>query len=223
MRRLVVLLAIAVALGAAQEPAPPLADQESHHKIRLENQYLRVVETYVPAGESTEFHTHTRERIGVVVGPAPIEERVQGRIAVEERPEPAGTLHAADYTREPFTHRQWNIGKRPYRVIAVELLRALPNPPAEPHGPGDPDAETPHLAAFRYVLPPGAASPMHSHTRPYLIIAATPMKLKMIARDGSSRSEDVLPGDFHWVDQKVTHELWNAGSEQGQVVEIELK
>src|SRR5512146_2804087 len=124
MRWVFLYALLIAAVAAAQEETPPLADQEAHHRIRLENQYVRVVETYVAAGESTEFHTHTRERIGVVVGPAPIEERVQGRIAVEERPEPAGSLHAGDYTKQPFTHRQWNIGKRPYRVMAVELLRA---------------------------------------------------------------------------------------------------
>lgn len=223
LRIALALSLLAAGLAAQEDQAPPPADQESHHRILLQNRYIRVVETYVPAGDSTAFHTHTRERIGVVVGPAPIEERIQGRIAVEERPEPAGTLHAGDYTQHPFTHRQWNIGERPYRVIAVELLQPLPNPPPEPKGPGDPDAQTPHLEAFRYVLPPGGASAMHTHTRPYLILAATSMKLKMIAPDGSSRIEDVLPGDFHWVEQKVTHELWNAGQEQGQVVEIELK
>ena len=211
------------AVAALAQDRPLTVEQEPHHHIRFQNQYIRIVETYIAAGESSQFHTHNHESIGVVVGPAPIEERILGRMAVEERPEPAGALQAGDFAAHPFTHREWNVGERPYRVMAVELLLRPAKLPAEPDGPGDPDAETPHLAAFRYVLPPGTVSPMHAHTRPYVIIAATAIKLTMTAPDGTSRTEDLLPGDFHWVDRRVTHELRNSGSDVGQVVEVEVK
>lgn len=77
--------------------------------------------------------------------------------------------------------------------------------------------------AHNWVLAPGTVAAMHSHQRPYLIVAVTPLHLKMIARDGKSRSEAVKPGDFHWVDAKVTHALANDGGDEGQVVEIEMK
>jgi mannose-6-phosphate isomerase-like protein (cupin superfamily) len=64
---------------------------------------------------------------------------------------------------------------------------------------------------------------MHTHQRPYLIVAVTPMHLKMIAPDGTSRSEGVKPGDFHWVDAKVTRALANDGTSEGQIVEVEMK
>ena len=48
---------------------------------------------------------------------------------------------------------------------------------------------------------------MHTHERPYLFVAATPMHLKMTAPDGRSLLEEVKPGDFHWDDAKVTHAL----------------
>jgi hypothetical protein len=41
---------------------------------------------------------------------------------------------------------------------------------------------------------------MHTHKRPYLIVAATPLNLKMTAPDGQSFTEKLKPGDFHWVD-----------------------
>jgi hypothetical protein len=64
---------------------------------------------------------------------------------------------------------------------------------------------------------------MHTHERPYLIVAVTPMHLKMTAVDGRSLTEQVKPGDFHWVDSKVTHTLTNDGATEGQIIEIELK
>jgi mannose-6-phosphate isomerase-like protein (cupin superfamily) len=64
---------------------------------------------------------------------------------------------------------------------------------------------------------------MHSHVRPYLIVSAKGFTLKMTAPDGQSTAHEVKPGEFHWVNTKVTHSLANAGSTEGQIVEIELK
>jgi mannose-6-phosphate isomerase-like protein (cupin superfamily) len=64
---------------------------------------------------------------------------------------------------------------------------------------------------------------MHTHTRPYLLVAITKMPLKMTAPDGQFASHEVQAGDFHWVDAKVRHSLTNEGATPGQIIEIELK
>ena len=64
---------------------------------------------------------------------------------------------------------------------------------------------------------------MHTHSRPYLIISATPLMLKMTDPEGKSFTHQVEAGDIHWVDAKVTHSLTNEGTTAGQIVEIELK
>jgi mannose-6-phosphate isomerase-like protein (cupin superfamily) len=45
----------------------------------------------------------------------------------------------------------------------------------------------------------------------------------MTAPDGQSLTHEIKPGDFHWVTTKVTHTLANAGTGEGQIIEIELK
>ncbi len=57
---------------------------------------------------------------------------------------------------------------------------------------------------------------MHTHERPYLIISATPLVLKMTDPEGKSFTHEVKAGDIHWVeanstDAKVTHTLANEG------------
>jgi len=64
---------------------------------------------------------------------------------------------------------------------------------------------------------------MHTHGRPYLILAVTKMPLKMTGPDGQSMSHEIQAGDFHWVDAKVTHFLTNEGTTEGQIVEVEMK
>jgi mannose-6-phosphate isomerase-like protein (cupin superfamily) len=41
--------------------------------------------------------------------------------------------------------------------------------------------------------------------------------------EGKSMTHEVKPGDFHWIDAKVTHSLSNEGTTVGEIVEIELK
>jgi len=106
-------------------------------------------------------------------------------------------------------------------LIDVEFL-VRPKQPAAP-AVATVVAENPSARIYRWTLAPGAVSSMHTHERPYLIVAATPMTLKMTAPDGRSLSEEVKPGDFHWIDAKVTHSLANEGNEEGVIVEFELK
>jgi len=84
-------------------------------------------------------------------------------------------------------------------------------------------AENASARVYNWVLAPGSVAAMHTHQRPYVIVAVTPLRLKMTTKVGESQSEEVKPGDFHWVNANVTHSLANKGTIQGQIVEIELK
>ena len=106
-------------------------------------------------------------------------------------------------------------------VIDVELLHRPEHPSTSAAAPVA--VENPSVRVYRWVIAPGTATAMHTHTRPYLIVAVTPMQLKMTAPDGQSRTEQVKAGDFHWVNVGVTHSLANESSTEGQIVEFELK
>ena len=54
-------------------------------------------------------------------------------------------------------------------------------------------------------------------------MAATSLQLTMKGPDGASMEHPVKPGDFHWVDSRVTHALLNGGRDPGILVEVELK
>jgi hypothetical protein len=84
-------------------------------------------------------------------------------------------------------------------------------------------AENPSARVYKWVLAPAVASAMHIHDRPYLIVAATSMHLRMSDPAGKSLAEEVKPGDFHWVDSSVEHMLVNESASEGEIVEIELK
>jgi len=128
---------------------------------------------------------------------------------------------AALESNGPYTHRVHNAGNVEFEVLDVELLQR----PSESSAPvaGKVEAENPSARVYKWTLAPGATSAMHTHERPYLIISATPLALKMTDPEGKSFTHEVKAGDFHWVDARVTHSLANEGTTVGQIVEIELK
>jgi quercetin dioxygenase-like cupin family protein len=114
-----------------------------------------------------------------------------------------------------------NLGPETFSVLDVEFLQRPDNPSAS--AASAVLGENPSARAYRWEIAPGAKTPEHVHHRPYLIVAATPMQLKMTTPDGQSRAESVKAGDFHWVDAQVTHVLSNEGTTPGTIVELELK
>jgi len=77
-----------------------------------------------------------------------------------------------------------NAGNAVFEALEVELLRR----PTNVSGPaaGKLEAENPSARVYKWTLAPGATSAMHAHERPYLIISATPLVLKMTDPEGKS-------------------------------------
>jgi quercetin dioxygenase-like cupin family protein len=212
-------LMLFVGVAAAQESPVPV-DQEPHHHVVLKNESVLVMHVILPAGESTLYHIHTRDRVSVAL--------TSTMLAQQELNEPEGKpnlTHPGDISaipnEGPYTHRLRNLGPATFEVIDVEFFHRPEHPSETAAAPVA--AENASARVYRWTLAPGASTSMHTHERPYLILAVTPMQLKMTGPDGTSMTHEVKAGDFHWVDSNVTHSLTNAGTSEGEIVEIELK
>ncbi len=207
-------------VAMAQQTSVP-SDQDPKHKTVFRNDYLLVLHVFLRPGESTGFHTHSRDAIAVEVSKAQITVQEPGKQPEGPRQVYAGNLVANSYARQSFTHKVMNVGRTNFEVLDIELLKRPAGPETKPVAPVA--AENASMRAYRWELGPGVSSTQHTHERPYMIVAATPMELKMAAPDGQEMAHPVKAGDIHWVDQKVTHTLTNIGAEKGIIVEVELK
>jgi quercetin dioxygenase-like cupin family protein len=207
-------------LVAAQEKAIPV-DQEPFHKVAMKNNYVEVMRVTIPPGRRSLLHTHSHNRAAVNLSDSTLEEEVPGKESSQAFFTRAGSVSLQVIGEQPFTHRIGNVGKTAFEVVDIELLKRPDGLTAMAITP--PAAEDASFRAYRWALAPGASTPEHTHSRPYLIIAATPMLLAMKASDGSSIEHPVKTGDFHWVDGRVTHILTNRGKATGIIVEVELK
>jgi len=200
---------------------PVVTEEEPHHHVLFKNEFVEVIRAILLPGERTLFHTHSHDNAGFDFVTSTTTEQLLGKAEGPPSISHAGEVSADTCTDCPMTHRVHNVGSGPMDVFYVEVLQR----PAQPSGPAAAPvaAENASACVYNWVLAPGATSALHTHKRPYLIVAATPLHLKMTAPDGQSFTETVKPGEFHWVDSTVTHTLTNEGAVEGQIVEIELK
>lgn len=204
----------------AQDASVPV-EQEPKHKTVFRNDYVQAFRVSLPPGEATLMHTHAHDDAAVRLSEATVTADGPGQPAGAPQTAQAGFVSARDNERAPLTHRVQNIGKTPFEVVDVQMLRRPEGPQAEPIAP--PAAENASMRVYRYEIAPGASGDRHTHRRPYLLVAATDVNLRMTSPDGRSFEHPVKAGDMHWVDTEVTHTLTNAGGETAILVEIELK
>jgi quercetin dioxygenase-like cupin family protein len=213
------LLVLAGAAAAQEQPVP--VDQEPHHHVVLKNDYVEVMHVILAPGERTLYHTHAHDRAAVELSSSSITQQKVGEAEAPAHSTQPGDLSVATLPPGGYSHRVHNAGTSVFEVFDIEFLQRPEKPSEVAAAPVV--GENPSARAYRWRLDPGAKTPEHTHHRPYLIVAATPLQLKMTAPDGQSRTEQVKAGDFHWVDAEVTHVLSNEGASVGEIAEFELK
>lgn len=222
MRASSCILPLLALLGNAfSQEAPVPVDQEPHHHIILKNDSVLAMRVTLAPNEATLYHTHSHERMAVHLTANTVASQVPDKPESATQDIDIGSISVAKRGETPLTHRVHNFGPGTFDVIDVEFLQSPSKTTSVPAGKVA--AENANARVYNWILAAGASSPQHTHTRPYLIVSVKAMPLKMSGPDGKSLSEQVKPGDYHWVDQQVTHTLTNDGEFEGQIVEIELK
>jgi quercetin dioxygenase-like cupin family protein len=214
--------AFLLALFSAQESAAPVpVEQEPHHHLLLKNDNLMVLRVTLQPGEWSQYHTHSVDDVAVWLGHSNASQQLPNQpesASIEQQP---GNISLRTLHETPFSHRVHNLGPGIFDVLDVELLQRPEHPSTGAAGPVA--GENPSARVYKWKIAPGGVTPMHTHDRPYLIVAATGFNLTMTSPNGQSLTHEIKPGDFHWVTTKVTHTLANEGTGEGQIIEIELK
>ncbi len=219
--RLVAVLLVGGALTLAAQQGPVPVEDEPNHKTVFQNEYIRAYRVTLEPGQSTQVHKHSYDDVAVRLSDSRITQDQPGMPKGQPTDEKAGQVSARTISAHPLIHRVNNVGKTTFDVMDVEVLKRPEG--EETKAIAAVAAENPSERVYRWELKPGETSAEHTHERPYLIVAATDMELKMSSPDGQTMTHGIKKGDSHWVDTKVTHTLSNAGSQPGVLVEIELK
>jgi len=215
-------LAVLPFLFFSQETAKPVpVEEEPLHKVEFKNDVVTVMRLTLPPGQSTQYHTHTHDRVAIQLSTTSTTQQDWGQQEGPANAVKPGDFSAIALKGTSYTHRVHNVGNAPYEVLDIEFAQRPATPSTDIAATVA--AENPSARIYNWVLAPGATSPMHTHMRPYVIVSVTALNLKMTAPDGQSAAHEVGAGDFRYVGGTLTHNLANIGATPGQIVEVELK
>ena len=208
---------------AVQSPVP--ITNEPRHHLKFQNQYVRMFYVFIPPGETTLFHTHVNDGLGIKLTDAQIRDEVLGGKA-DDSFVTRGAVGFSHYS-SPLTHRVINIGSTPFRNIFVEVLSSTDkssNAPSLVRVVGHTMAlENDRVRVMRLVLAPGQSTEMHSHALRGIGVAVTGGTISVEVPGKKSRTMKFQPGDYQWHERGTKHSLRNVGSVSFEAIDIELK
>ena len=226
---LILLLAVALVptgtWSQSNSPQSPIEIKgEAHHHPKFENEFVRVWDVTVPAGEATLWHVHRNDNVVVTLGEARLRIETAGAAPGES----LWKFGEVKFGKATYVHRAMNVGVTPFHNFTIELLKSPAGPPA-PSIPKEPIVRTPVLEnervrAFEVTLEPGQSTSMHTHVLPGLAIALTSGDIE-VTTEGKNKTDRLnLPlGDLRWRAGAVTHTIKNVGKSRFSAVDIELK
>ncbi|MBS1708250.1 MAG: hypothetical protein JSS65_05955 [Armatimonadetes bacterium] len=96
-----------------------------HHRLLMENEHVRVLETLIRPGETTALHTHQWPAATTFLSSSAVVRRDQaGNILLDTRGmEPMAAMSAA-WTPQLGPHTLENVGTNNVHVVTVEIKRA---------------------------------------------------------------------------------------------------
>jgi len=195
---------------------------EAHHHPKLENEFVRIWDVTVPAGDATLWHVHRNDNVVVTFADANL--RLESATAAPT--EAQWKFGEVRFAKATYTHRALNVGTTPFHNLTIELLQS-PGPQAQsPKYPitREPVLENDRVRVFRVTLEPGQSTSMHTHVFAGLSIALTSAEIE-ITTEGKKQADKLsLPlGDVRWRAGAVTHSVKNVGKTRFEAVDVELK
>jgi quercetin dioxygenase-like cupin family protein len=196
---------------------------EPRHHPKFENEFVRVWDVTVPAGDATLWHAHRNDNVVVTLGDASL--RIENATAPPT--ESQWKFGQVRFAKATYVHRAMNIGTTPFHNLTIELLKsplASPELSAAVPATRQPILENDRVRVFRVSLAPGESLPMHRHSVAGLAVALSACEIE-IQTEGAKQVQKLklLEADVRWRPGAVTHSIRNIGKTRFEAVDIELK
>jgi quercetin dioxygenase-like cupin family protein len=214
-----------ITFSQSNSPQSPVEIKgEPRHHPKFENEFVRIWDVTVPAGDATLWHVHHNDNVVVGIGGAKL--RLENAAAAPVETE--WKFGEVRFTKGAYVHRAINIGATPFHNLTIELLQpplgqVVEPPPVQPNTV-KPILENDRVRVFRLTLAPGQSTSMHSHRLPGLAIAITEGEIEVTTPGKEKPARLSLPAaDVRWRAAGVTHSIRTAGRTVFEAVDIELK
>jgi quercetin dioxygenase-like cupin family protein len=224
-----ILAALALALpAAAQEEAPAVpVDKAPFHVPVFRNDYVALVNVYIPPGRVAGYHTHSLDQISVLVADADMVGQVLGEQPTPPRRNPRGNVNYVAYSKKAITHKVSNVGSTPFHNVVLSLM--YPEPGRFTAGARADVAgytqilDNERVRGWRLVLEPGQSVAAITQKAPGIRVVIDGGELAESVPGQAERGMAPKSGEFFWQEPDVTRAIRNTGTSRIQLVEFELK
>src|SRR5713101_4855344 len=157
---LILLLPVAAApLSQSNSPQSPAEiSGEPRHHPKFENEFVRIWDVTVPAGDATLWHAHRNDNVVVTLGGASLRIETVGAATAEVQ----WKFGDVRFGKATYVHRAMNVGTTPFHNLTIEILKSpgfLQDLSKLPKQTGrDPVLENERVRAYRLSLAPGEST-----------------------------------------------------------------
>ncbi len=227
LRAAALLLALAFAPCHAEDERAVPANEEPRHVVKLENDWVRVIEVEIPQGEQTLYHTHALDYPYVLLTDVTLANQIPGQAAVDAHMQAGFVGYYDAQAKGAYTHRFINRGPGPFHAIGIELLKPAPHDAAAvaslpPLDGAEIVLDNARVGAYRITLAPGAAVGPLTIPGPSVRVAVSGAKM-LHEVEGTQSQMRLAPGQFVFQPQTTSATFTNAGTSTLELVEIILK
>lgn len=97
--------------------------EEPVHRVSLKNKYVRLLDVWLPAGDTTQYHIHATPSVFVTLSSNLTATQVRGEQWTSDRGA-AGKIWYRSFSPDVLVHRVSNLDTLPFHVNDIELLSA---------------------------------------------------------------------------------------------------
>ena len=214
------------ALG--DDPASaPLARNEAHHHVVLQNDLVRIMRVLIPPNDATGWHEHNFDYVVVAVNGTKIHVDVRGNPQAIEGTMATSSVGYVNYAGKLFVHRVGNTSDTLNHQLAFEILYpsagsfTASDRSSAPQYKMETDNE--RVRVWRLKLAPGEVAEMINQKAPAVRAIMTGERMLETDSNGQVREISAKSGDFAWLPGPAARSVTNAGLTPLELVEVELK
>ena len=216
------------AMAQNEERGVPI-EKASYHLPVFRNEYVTLLNIYVPPQRNTGYHTHSGDSVSVNVEDADMTNQDLG----QPQPGPAqrgqrGRATFTAYSKQgPRTHKASNVGATPFHNVSFIFTYAQPGrftPSSRTDVPGYAQImDNERVRGWRLVLEPGQSVAAITQKAPGIRIVVGGGELVESVPGQPERGMSPKAGEFYWQEPGVTRAVRNSGTTRLEVVEFELR
>ena len=234
--RYVIAISLAALVSIAVPPVMAQSDgvavpirKAPYHVPVFENEYVTLLNIYVPPQRNTGYHTHAEDSVSVNIEDADMTNQDWGQpqAGPAQRGERGRATFTAYSKQPPRTHKASNVGPTPFHNVSFIFKPAQPGrfrPSSRAEAPGYLQVmDTDRVRGWRLVLESGRSVPVITQEAPGIRIVVSGGELVESGPGQADRAMSLKLGEFYWQDPGVRRAVRNIGTTRIELVEFELK